>query len=140
MKPLNNKRSIRALGKDFMTVTSAPATLPAAKYSFPPDKTNDELEKMKLDLDLLARKLADLNNHSGISASNTASGGFASVLRSSVDCGRRGYSDETRLQLLETIIARVGELDRLVFALNFKNCLPPPVRYNTMPAIGSSSD
>ena len=118
MKAVTNKKQLRGIWKD----TPTPGVLNTSSYtksSSELQKNNSDIDKLRQDLELLSRKFTDLSSlSSGATISSTTPSVFVGGLRSSVDFERRdGVADSgelSKLHLLETILARIGELDRLV--------------------------
>lgn len=110
MKSSASKRYV--VGKDTPPAVPGPAKIVSSIEKKQP--YNDELIKLQQDLDLISRKLTDLNGQPG-APSGTNSGVVAS-LRMSVANERTipEPAAETKLRMLETIISRLGELDRAV--------------------------
>lgn len=111
MRSSASKRS-STIGKEVISAGSSRSSLN--------DKSkNVELQKIQEDFNLLSRKIAELSLQ-------PASTGFVSGFRSEVE--RKGsfcdfdvtscdFSNNSKLQMLETLISRVVELDRLVLRL-----------------------
>ncbi len=99
MRQLPFKKNTR-LSKE-MTPMAASKSLPTLNKP----SLKDDIINMNHDLDLISRKISDLNNQSGIS--------LGPIISKNLD-DKAEYSGDQKLRVMEMFLSRIVELDREV--------------------------
>ena len=81
---------------------------------------SEEIMKMQRDVELLSRKLLDINPQAQINEKNSSD--FVSNFRASITSERKDLDSNTKLKMTEMIISKIVDLDRAVNG-NFSKCI-----------------
>lgn len=100
-----------------MASRMAPATK-KTNAAAPCAAPSEDLLKFQQDLNILSQKLADLQQQQQLQSS-TGTGSFVAGLRMSVE-GERKFEACDKISMLETILARIVEVDRQVLRITGK--------------------